>query len=228
MMFSVTIQLLQIFEDEWVKSSEVIKRKILHLCGQTPPIKIGARLLVISEATKTDLEDFVNTNHLQGMPRGASHYLKITYKNKMVAAVTLKRVSGVTVEMTRFCSDQSGTFPGLMSKIVAYVGRNYEYSELITFADLRYSTGDVFRKCGFTEVDKLAPDYFYVIGESRAHKMNLEKASIDRSFDIDPIGETELQKAAETGLKRIWDCGRIKYSIALKPAAKNLIHRGGL
>jgi hypothetical protein len=210
------IQLLHIFEDEWADSSEFIKRKILHLCDKTPKKVIGARKLTIIESSKDDLSIFINSNHIQGMPPGASHYLSVFHGDVIVAAVTLKKVDDEIIDMTRFCTDQQGTYPGLMSKIVSYIKKNYDYNSLITFADLRYSNGGVYIKSGFTEVGRLAADYFYVIRDKREHKFNLRKKSIEKRFGISPEGKTESQMAEEAGLRKIYDCGKIKYRIDLK------------
>ena len=209
------IQLLHIFEDEWENSSSVLKKKILHLCGKTPTIVTGARKLVIAEATKSEITSFVNENHVQGVPLVVTHYLKITYNGEIVAVVLLKKIANNIVDMIRFCTNQSGTYPGLMSKVVSYVKKQYNYAELVTFADLRYSYGDVYLKSGFTEVNRLKPDYFYVIGDKREHKFNLRKDRIEKRFGITAEGKTEYQMAAEAGIVRIYDCGKIKYSMTL-------------
>jgi hypothetical protein len=149
------------------------------------------------------------------MPSGASHYLKVEYKNTIIGAILLKKIDGITVDMTRFCTDQLATYPGLMSKVVSYVRKNYSYKKIVTFADLRYSTGDVYKKSGFIEVSRLPPDYYYVWGNQRIHKFNMRKDDITRKFGILAENKTELMMSEEAGLLRIYDCGKIKYSIGI-------------
>lgn len=208
------IQLLQIFEDEWESSSSFIKQKILHLCRRTPKV-IGARKLEIIECSKSELVDFLDKHHVQGMPPGATHYLKVVYKDTIVACCLLKRVTGTEVDMIRFATDQNATYPGLMSKVIKYIESKYQYETMITFADLRYSVGDVYVKSGWTEVGMHRPDYYYITERGREHKFNLRKACIQSRYGVDIAGKTEFQLTDELGLYRIWDAGKIKYSRSL-------------
>lgn len=214
---SKNIQLLHIFEDEWATSSNVIKKKILHLCGKTTKSVVGARKLKISLSTKEEVSAFIDQNHVQGMPPGATHYLKVTHQDHLVSVILLKKtpIKGV-IDMTRFCTDQQGTYPGLMSKVVSFIKNTFEYTELITFADLRYSNGDVYKKSGFTEVTRLAPDYFYIVRDKREHKFNLRKNKMSKKFGVDVGNKSESELAQEVGLRKIYDCGKIKYKMNLK------------
>lgn len=218
---SLGIQLIHIFEDEWKNSKEVIKKKILHLCGKTNKAVIGGRKLNIKEVDKHQVSEFINNNHVQKMSPGASHYIAVNHNDKLVAAVLLKKISDGVVDMTRFCTDQQATYPGLMSKIVAFIKKNYNYDKLVTFADLRYSTGDVYVKSGFTEVSRIGPDYSYVRGINRYHKFNFRKNKISTMFGITSENKTEAMMAEEAGLLRIYDSGKIKYEFNLSKAGES-------
>ena len=218
------IQLIHIFEDEWKHSEQTIKRKIQHLCGMTHANDhktIGARKLTISEVDKGKVSDFINQNHIQKMPPGASHYIAVNHNDKLVAAVLLKKISDGVVDMTRFCTDQQGTYAGLMSKVVSFIKKNYGYHLLITFADLRYSTGDVYIKSGFTEIGRIDPDYFYFDGVTRHHKFNFRKNKMSTLFGVTSENKTEAMMAKEVGLMRIYDSGKIKYGIELSKAGES-------
>jgi very-short-patch-repair endonuclease len=186
------VQLLHIFEDEWVSHKESLKKKILHLCGKTEKV-IGARKLNITECSEQGITTFIDDNHVQGSTNAGTHNLKVTHNNSLVAAVVLTKtaVAG-EVEMVRFCTDQLATYPGLMSKVVSFVKKTYHYHRMISFADLRLSNGDVFRKSGWREISRVPPDYQLV----------LKNTQVGKSSDI-----------GDSDMLQIYDCGKIEYMI---------------
>jgi hypothetical protein len=86
----------------------------------------------------------------------------------------------------------------------------------MTIADLRWSCGDVYLKSGFELVDFIEPDYFYTdCKKSREHKFNFRKDRIASKYGLVTEGKTERELTTELGLDRIWDCGKLKFELAL-------------
>lgn len=210
------IQLLTIFEDEWLERQQVIVNKVLHLCGKTTQV-IGARKIQVTETRDFGfVKTFLEKYHLQGKTEGISHaYIgKVMQSGEIVAVVTIRKVKDNEYEMTRFCTHNAANYPGLFSKFLKHIHLSLvEMQIMTTFADLRWSAGDVYEKSGFVKCEVIKPDYCYTDYHTREHKFNLRKNKIRVKYNVDIIGKTEKMLADELGLDRIWDCGKIKYQL---------------
>ena len=117
-------------------------------------------------------------------------------------------------ELTRFATDINKCCAGVGGKIFKYFIRNYNPSEVKSFADRRWSSllsDNLYNKLGF-KLDKiLKPDYHYVIGNKRIHKFNCRKQNLLRMDDELNINMSEHEMAQKLGFQRIYDCGLIKY-----------------
>lgn len=206
------VQLLTIFEDEWIERHTVIKNKILHLCGKTPK-SIGARKVKISIASDMDMiKKFLSSYHLQGKTEGISIALIGEVGDEVVSVMTLRKHTEGH-DMTRYCVKNNAVYPGLFSKFIAFIKKQELCKNIITFADLRWSTGDVYEKSGFQLISTISPDYSYTDYKSRDHKFNYRKDKMRSKFNIDITDKTEIEIARELGLDRIWDCGKLKYKL---------------
>jgi len=205
------VQLLTIFEDEWVSKHQIIVNHIKHLCGKTNSV-VGARKISISNEKYTpELKEFVDQYHIQGKLDAVSQSYVGRHDGKIVAVLLLKKVSGTTYDIARFCTDMANSYPGLFSKFLKYITTTLEITKFTTIADLRWSKGDVYLKTGFTIEKNLLPDYQYTDYITREHKFNYRKEIIKKKYNVDITGKTEKQLMFELKFDRIWDCGKIKF-----------------
>lgn len=204
------IRLLMINEDEWIDRKDAIKGKILNLCGRSEK-GIGGRKLRIEKIDNSTAHRFVDRHHIQGKTAMAIASYGAFDGESLVAAMQFNRQRGTgAVELIRFCSD-GRTYAGVFSKMFKRAREAEGYTEVLSFADLRYSDGGVYEKNGFTEVARIPPDYRYVKGSSTFHKSSFTKTQIAKKFDIDMSLLTEGQAMRSLGFGRIYDCGKIKY-----------------
>jgi hypothetical protein len=206
------IQLLTIFEDEWIKNSEIIKKHILHLCHCSTTV-IGARKFIIKEITFHENSKFLTTHHIQGAVAG-TFYLGAFHNNILKATITLTKVSNKVFNIARYATDQAASYPGLFSKFVSYIFSVLKINKLITFADLRWSIGNLYSQSGFTQCSIIGPDYFYTDYNVRSHKFKFRKSKMAKILNLSINQQkqlTENQMRLTLGLDRIWDCGKIKF-----------------
>lgn len=203
------IRLLMINEDEWVERADIIKSKILNLCNKS--IRgVGARELTVSRIDTKDAVAFIDKHHIQGRPGPCSDAFGATLNGELVATITLSQQRGTnSIEMNRFCTD-GRVFAGVFSKLVSEMRKNIS-GPIITFADLRYSDGGLYRKCGFVEEYTIKPDYKYVKRNKTYHKSLFTKSKIQKKFNIDMSNKTERSAMEELGYSRIYDCGKIRF-----------------
>lgn len=71
------IQLIQIWEDEWLHKSEIVKSMLAHKLGLSSLPKIAGRKTEIREVTTEVATRFLNAHHIQGFA-SASKYIALT------------------------------------------------------------------------------------------------------------------------------------------------------
>jgi hypothetical protein len=216
------IKLIHVFEDEFVLHKDIVMNKIGHIIGidQNKP-KIMARKCSLREINNREAEVFVNKYHIQGFV-SSSVYLGAYYNNTLVAVMTFKKEGGDDNEweLNRFCSDYNYVCQGIGGKLFKYFIKNYKPKRVKSFADRRWTLDEknnLYIKLGFLFDSYTKPDYRYVgkgvLSHVRSHKFNFRKdrlLAMDRDNLLTP-DMTENQMRKILGLKRIWDCGLIKY-----------------
>ena len=112
-------------------------------------------------------------------------------------------------ELNRFCSNSSYHIPGIASKLLTYFKRNYQWKEIFSYADKRWSNGNLYNKIGFDLVGETGPNYWYIQNSmfKRIHRFNLRKTKDD------PKNIPEWILRQSEGYFRIWDCGSLKFTL---------------
>ena len=86
---------------------------------------------------------------------------------------------------------------------------------IISFADIRWSDGNMYEKLGFNLIHKSLPNYWYIEGDARIHRFNFKKSSL-KHLPHYSDDKTEIEIMLEAGYDRIWDCGNLKYEFINK------------
>jgi hypothetical protein len=204
------IRLLMINEDEWVERSDLVKSKILNICGKSEK-GVGARSLRITKITGALANSFCDRHHLQGKTGTVISAYGAYSNDELVAVILFNRQRGTgKTELVRFCTDGK-SYAGAFSKLLKHAIHNEEYDELVSFADVRYSDGGLYEKNGFVLDGNIPPDYRYFKGLKTFHKSTFTKNAIKKKFGIDISGKTEIDLMTDLGYHRIYDCGKIRY-----------------
>ena len=211
-------QLLHVFEDEWFYKKDIVKSIIKSKLGIYDQ-KIFARKCIIKEIESKESTEFLNINHLQGNV-GSKVKLGLYYENELISLMTfgVKRISmGNKIkidgeyEMLRFCNKLNTTVIGGASKLLSYFIKNYQPKSILSFADRRYSNGNLYKELGFKQLENTKPNYWYF----KAHEYILhyrfgfrKDVLVKQGFDAQL---TEHQIMDERGYLRIYDCGNMKF-----------------
>lgn len=202
------IDLYQIWEDDWHQRREVVEKHVANVLGVSVLQRISARQTEVVEVTTEQAKNFFEANHIQGFV-GSGVYLSLQHLGELVACASFRK-RGEDYELTRYAT--SNLVRGGHSKLVTYFERHWEYRNLITFADLTYGDGSLYRTTGWVEDGTVSPDYMYLVGGVRKHKFGYR---VDR-FRRDPAlkfeeGLTERELAELNGLLRVYDAGKIRF-----------------
>ena len=117
-------------------------------------------------------------------------------------------------ELSRFCNKLDTSVIGGADKLLKHFIKTYNPKEIISYADRRWSQGDLYEKLGFQETHRNKPNYWYIIGKNRKHRFNFRKELLKKD-GFDTKNKTEHQIMLERGIYRIYDCGTITYSLKL-------------
>jgi hypothetical protein len=202
------IRLITIFEDEWLYRRDLVEARLSNII--TPSLnRIYARSCTVSELTPKQSSKFLNRFHLQGNGR-SNIRLGLYYKTKLLSVMTFSdnNISRRQYqwEINRYCSFPNTIIVGGASKLFQAFIRQINPEIVISYADLRWSTGAVYEKIGFSQVKQTPPNYWYINGTKRLHRYTLRKQQIDNP------NFTEWENRKQSGWNRIWDCGNLKYT----------------
>lgn len=203
-------RLISINEDEWVFARKKIEGKLLNILGKSERGP-GARKLVVSNIQRTISDSFFDQYHIQGRPGTTVESFGAFCGDELVGAMAFNKQRGTSeIELIRFCSNGL-VYPGMFSKMFKAAISKTAWGRVISFADLRYSEGDVYAANDFELVGEHSPDYRYFKQLRTYHKSTFTKKNIARRFDIDMTGKTEREAMNDLGYSRIYDCGKLKY-----------------
>lgn len=201
------VQLLHIFEDEWNTKRRIVISRIRSHLGLVKN-KIYARKCEVREIESKRFRVFCEKYHLQGSCP-SSVRLGLFYKGRLVSVMGFAKPrfnKNYDWELTRFCSLFSFSIVGGASKILAAFRRAYEGS-IISYADRRWSDGNVYKKLGFKELKPSAPAYYYVKNNSRYNRVMFQKHKLHKMLDVFDPEKSEHQNMLDNGFLRVWDCG---------------------
>jgi len=211
------IQLIHIWEDDWIYKQEIVKSMILNKLNKTSN-KIYARKTEVKEVSDNKLiREFLDQNHIQGFV-GSKVKIGLFYENKLVSLMTFgnrriamgkKTTNDGEYELLRFCNKLNTNIIGGASKLFNYFIKNYNPIEITTYADRSFSQGKLYDTLGFKFIGKTQPNYYYVISNIRYHRFNFRKDILVKD-GFDP-NKTEHEIMLERKIYRIYDSGNLKF-----------------
>lgn len=206
------INLIHIFEDEWNSDDKnaIIKERIKNKIHTSTVIY--ARKCKILPVHKEVAASFLNNHHIQGNTQSPI-CIGLYYEDSLCALMTFGKSrfdKTIQYELIRYCS--SGTVVGGASKLLKHFEKTYNPTSLMTYADMNWSTGNLYDKLGFEFDTYTVPGYFYYdpatkerISRQRCQKHKLIKKGFDSSLTEKHICCNIL------GYYKIYDSGNLKY-----------------
>lgn len=216
------IPFIILFEDE-MANDVLLAAKLKHYTNNTNVTRIHARDCTIKQCSAEEKKTLLNTNHVQGNDNAQLYYgayynghllAVMTFSHPRVALGQKSKASKDGIwELSRFCTDVHFRIPGIASKLLKYFQRNNEWKEIYSYADKRWSVGNMYHQLGFTLTANNPPDYFYVIDGIRKHRWNYRKDILKNTLENYDPNLTEYQNMTNHGFWRVWDCGTLKFTL---------------
>lgn len=209
-------RLFQIFEDEWIEKQKIVKSRLKNAFKKNIR-KIQARKCIVKKIDTETKSKFLKKYHIQGNDKSNIH-LGLYYKNKLVSVMTFNPYRIAlgnstklnSYELTRFCSIFNFNIVGGASKLLSFFEKNYNPKELLSYADKRWSDGNLYQKLGFNLVGSTQPNYWYIVKNQRKHRFAYRKSELSKQLKTFNPELTEWENMQINGYDRIWDCGSIK------------------
>jgi hypothetical protein len=206
--FDRGVNLITIFEDEWLYHTIKIQSQLNHLFNATPRY-IPAGKCKIIEMSASECQSFISSNHIQSVGISSIRY-GLKFQNEIVLIMTFVKSRSskhYQWEMSRFCSKVNTSVVGGANKLFSYFVKIHNPASVVTYVDLRYGRGNCYKYLEFEYSHNSDPNYWYVapgstIRESR-NKYQKHKL-VKEGYDPDM---TEWEIMQSRGYDRIWDCG---------------------
>jgi len=209
------LRLVHIFEDEWSDKKEIVKSRLKSILGINTD-KIFARKCLIQEIDNKICKEFLEKNHIQGSINSSIRY-GLFYDDELVSVMTFckprknlgQENKDNEYELLRFCSKLNTIVVGGASRLFKHFIKEYNPSTIISYADRRWNTGQVYENMGFEFTHFSEPNYFYIIGQQRYNRFSFRKdVLVKQGFDKN---KSEHEIMIERGIYRIYDCGCLCY-----------------
>src|SRR5690606_8212220 len=142
---------------EWRDKKDIVKSRVLNILGVSPD-KIFGRSTDIREIDNKEAKSFLEINHIQGGINCKTN-IGLYYNEELVSVMSfggLRKNLGSSskegvYEMYRFCNKLNTTVVGGASKLLKYFINEYKPKEIVSYADRRWSQGELYEKLGFTK-----------------------------------------------------------------------------
>lgn len=210
--FEKGYKLIHIFEDEWIYKKDIVLSRLNAILGISKH-RIYARNCEIRKVSPIDSVKFQNENHIQGYTPASIHY-GLYFNGELVSLMTFVKPrfnKKYNWELARFCSLKNYSIIGGASKLFKYFLRNNKGS-IISYADRRWSNGEIYEKLGFRELESSNPAYWYVKDTKRYNRIKFQKHKLKNILQNFDENLSESENMIMNGYRKIYDCGNKVYS----------------
>ena len=209
----MNIKIINVFDIEWENKPEIIK-SILAAKINVFKEKIYARKCSIKEIDSQTSAEFLDNNHLQGRDK-SKYRIGLYYNNELYSVMTFSNRSitggNTSLELVRFCNKLHTSVVGGASRLFQYFISKYLPSNVITYADKRFSDGGLYNHLGFNLVRESNPNYFYMKHNNLESRMKYQKHKLQNILPIYDANKTELQNMWDNDYRILYDCGNLVF-----------------
>jgi len=202
------ITLYQFWDFEINDNPELIKSMIWNRCGLSN--RIYARQCEIKKLTNRQVSGFFNRSHLQGH-RPASETYGLLLDDEIQCAASFSRHDKYEWEVMRYACKLGTTVVAGFARLFKQFQKELSPQSVLTFADRRFSTGELYSKNGFELVEDTAPNYFYVRGVEILSRQRCQKHRLQKL--LGPNFNPQLSERGNmlvNGFGRVYDAGHKK------------------
>lgn len=212
------VQLITIWEDDWINKNYLIKSMVSHKLGKSSAKKNYARKTSIVNLNNQLAKHFLTKNHLQGFRIACQHIGLKNIDDEIVAILSYRKdLKNNSIILERFATSETvvGGFTKLLSQLkkIAY---ELNCSSITTFSSHDISDGGLYKNNGFEIVDEIHGGYWYILNNQKFHRLNYSKKVFKEDDTLlyeEKLSERDL--ATLNKLLRVYDSGNDKFILFL-------------
>lgn len=211
------VQLIHIFEHEWIDKNKRIKLEKLIESKLTKSKNIVyARNTEIKNVSDTDAKEFLDKYHLQNYTH-AEISLGLYSNSELLSILTVGKPrfnNNYNYEIIRYCNKFDYGIVGGIEKLFKYFIKEYKPDSVITYSDISKFTGNVYTRIGFRPIQPYPitePNYVWVnnLYDSVLHRYQTQKKQLLKlGLGTEEQSEVEIMKS--NGYIQVFDCGSVK------------------
>ena len=205
--------MINIFDNEWIQTKDIVKSIILNQLGKCSNV-VYARKCVIQKVSREQTIKFLEQNHIQGFVNSSIN-IGLFYQDELISLMTFGKSrfnKKYDYELLRFCNRLNTSVVGSFSKCLSYFKSMYNECSIITYADRRYFDGSVYLINGFSLLTESSPNYFYTNDyKTLSSRMEFQKHELKDKLKIYDDELSEWENMQMNGFDRVWDCGNLTY-----------------
>ncbi len=197
-----SISLLQFWDKEILERPKIVRSMLKVRLGMAN--RVFARNTSIKSIDKVLTKKFLNATHLQGAGNlaGSISYGLVQDNKLLMIMVFCKSRFDKTAdwEIYRISSRLGQVVIGGASKLLAHFIATQKPRNIISYADCRYSSGNVYQTMDFKHLRDTAPGYFYSRGLDKISRFSARRICSQSNL-------TEVAHMETLGYSRVFDAG---------------------
>lgn len=202
------ILLYQFWEYEIVNKPWLVRSMIRHAIGKSE--QIPARKCKM-DSNVAEIKSFFDVSHMAGH-RPASVNYALRYDGGIVCAISFMRHPQHEWEIARFACAPGKAVVGGFSRLLTAFIREHKPQQIMTFADRRFSVGNVYAVNGFELVRSTKPNYCYYKGGIILSRQQCQKHKLARLLgDGFNPNQTESENMLAAKYTQLFDAGHLKF-----------------
>lgn len=205
----IGVQLLQFFEHELDNKYQIILDIIASKIRNNYK-KLNARDCYVKLISAKQAYDFSENYHLQG-GRYSSINIALFDAETLIQCISINPNKSYQYEIMRLTSKTNYQIRGGASKLLKYFINNYHPNTIMTYADRRYSIGNVYSQLGFKFLCNTRPNYFYCKSNKVYSRIQFQKHKLQYKLQSFDPNVSERQNMFNNGYRCLYDAGHAKF-----------------
>ena len=202
------IRLVQINEYEWIEKQDIVKSILKSKLGISN--RIYARKCKIKEISSKEHFEFMDQNHIQG-GKGCNVAYGLEFEDELVAVMSFNKHNKYEWEITRFANKLDTTVVGGASRLFKRFIEIVNPNQILTYADRRYSDGNLYKILGFKLDGITRPNYCYVKRDKIFSRQQFQKHKLKNKLESFDPNLTEAENMFNNRYRRLWDAGNYRF-----------------
>ena len=197
------------FWEHQIKNKAPIVKSMLRVRLGLAKLRIFARECTVCQLNSNLANEFLNSNHIQGAAAATIAY-GLFLDSELVAVMTFGKPrfsKEAEWEIIRLASSKNTVVIGGASKLFGAFVRECKPASIVSYADLDYADGNVYKQLGFVQKGTSKPRYFWIRGAQLLPRYKTQKHKLPKLLqNFDPnLSESENMRNA--GFLKVYNSG---------------------